>query len=184
MLRGALALSNSDGSKAKSVRHFSRSRTTGRKVSDTFCCRPSGCLTEQGALRKARGVRGFLLVEATLTIAVSTIGLVLISRGIGASLRTLSYLQQKDRARQIAEALLNGIEVQAQEVGVPGTLTGRIDASPEPFQWVLTTTPADPSLPEDVVDVMRVVTLSVGRENSSASLVRLQTMWPSSWIKE
>ena len=131
-----------------------------------------------------RGGRAFLLVEASLTAAVIVVGVVFVSRGMAGSLQALSRLQEIDPALRCAQTVLNELEVMAQQGSAVSARQGACGQSSPGDSWALATQP----LPADIVEVSPeafwVVTVTVSRQGSPRSLVRLETIWFRSWVDQ
>lgn len=129
------------------------------------------------------GARGFLLIEATLTVTVLAVGLVFIARGLGNSLKTLSALEQSETLRQLAESQFAELETRAQQ-GQPLARAGSCASTQTACRWTLQDADAPSSdIPEDLRPSVRLVTLTVTGEPPAGSEARLHTLWPSEWLE-
>lgn len=139
--------------------------------------------TDNVPLLRRRTPQGFLLVEATLTIVVIAVSLVLISRGVSGSLKALATLQYDDRMLRLAESTLLEMETTAQQGPVTLPLNGTLNPPDQAYQWTLTALPTVLA-PEELSGTLRSMTLTVHRGTASAPVVRLNTVWPIEWIAQ
>ncbi len=130
-----------------------------------------------------RTPQGFLLIEATLTIVVIAVSLVLISRGVSGSLKALATIQYDDRMLRLAESTLQEVETTAQQVPASLPLSGTLNPPDAAYQWTLTALPTV-LVPEELSGTLRSMTLTVNRGTASAPVVRLNTVWPIEWIAQ
>lgn len=133
-------------------------------------------------LGRGRHARGFLLVEATLTVAVLAVGLVFIARGLGENLRVLRSLEERQLLLDLAESKFAELEVVAQRIPL-AVREGVFEAPHQPYRWQVTGTDVpSPDLPDDLTSAVRLVTLTVSPARRGAGGVRLQTIWPVEWL--
>lgn len=130
------------------------------------------------------GRQAFLLVEATLTAVVIAGGLVLITRGIGGSLRAVSTLQQYDRLLSVAEALWNTLETEARQGEAMSPRDGTVEEAGTRYHWRLEIQPAEFPSEEALAEDFRTVALLVNREGARSPVVRLTTLWPQDWVAQ
>jgi len=130
----------------------------------------------------ARAEHAFLLVEAMLTAVVIAVGLVFIGRGIGESLKALARFEERAHLVRLAEGLLGELETQAQHVPPLQATTGRLGAPDGAYAWTVATESVDLEPDGIAMDSLTAVTLTVQREADNAPAVRLQTVWPTSWL--
>ncbi len=129
----------------------------------------------------ARGSRGFLLVEATLTAVVIGVGLVFISRSLAGNLKQLSTIQQYDRLLQLAESTLAEVEVQAQHAPPLTARAGEYESPNEAYAWTLEMNPL--ALQGLAPQSMTEVVLTVSRRDERPPVIRLHTVWPTVWLE-
>ena len=124
--------------------------------------------------------QGFLLLEATLTTVVIAVGLVFISRGMGASLKALSALQQYDRLLRLAESQLNVLQGQGQ-AGVPVVAPhGTFEGANQDIEWELAVENVQSKeIPQAMWPALCEVTVSVHPVHTPTPVVRLATLWPN-----
>ncbi|GEM_PF-3494057 len=133
--------------------------------------------------RRVRYRRAFLLIEATITAAVIGIGLVVVSRGIGGSLKALAVLQQYDRLVRLADSQLTYLEAQAQHAPLMLPAGGTFEAPETAYQWSLTRQSVSVS-PQELADTLVTMTLTVSRANTPNPVARLTTVWPVEWLAQ
>ena len=113
------------------------------------------------------------------------IGLLAISRGLGASLSTLSALQRRDRFLAVANSTLQQLGAEAQQAPpLPlnrrhGLCDGVADC-----EWELTSESFNPPALGLSGDVLRLVTLSVHRRVGAPGRFALRVVWPAEWVAE
>jgi len=79
-----------------------------------------------------------LLIEATITVAVIAVFLVLLTRSFGSSLRALRQTQEYQLALRLAEQKLAELELDAELGTLPSAPATTTSAFPEPwsrFEW-------------------------------------------------
>ena len=85
-----------------------------------------------------------MLIEATITVAVVAVFLVLLTRSFGTSLRALRQTQDYQLALRLAEQKLAELELEA-ELGTlpsaPATTTEAFAGSSDRFEWSMIRTP-------------------------------------------
>lgn len=123
--------------------------------------------------------RGFLLVEAMLTALVIAVGLVFISRGVGGSLKALASLQEYDRLIRVAESRLHELESLAQLQQAVEVRDGAFEPPDERYGWSITVEPFP--VAELADGALCLVTLRVSPLDDPHPMVRVQTVWPSTW---
>ena len=128
--------------------------------------------------------RAFLLVEATLTAAVIAIGLVAVTRGMSASLTTLTRLQQYDHLLRLAESKLHELEVLAPQGQAIQAQEQSFDAPDQAYRWTVRVRPVSlqsAGVPDDTV---RAVDLMASAADHPTPVVALHVLWPKEWVKE
>ncbi len=135
--------------------------------------------------RATQGRRGFLLVEALLTIVVIAIGLVLISQSLAGNLKAVSRIQQYHRLLRLAQSTLDQLEAEAQQFRGLARHAGVFDAPDNQYRWNVTIDPVQSrDIPDEILPSVLAVTLTVTRSDIAAPFVRLNTVWPADWLAE
>ena len=114
------------------------------------------------------------------------IGLVAITRGLGASLSALSSLQRRDTYLSIAESTFQTLRAEAQDAPpLPSHRRhGSCGEAAVECEWELAHEPFSPPELDLPADAMRLVTLTVRSTQGRRGIVRLQALWPSDWLTE
>ena len=129
-------------------------------------------------IRNVRHRQGVLLLEATLTTVVIAVGLVFISRGMGASLKALSALQQYDRLLRLAESQLNVLQGQAQAGASVVAPRGTFEGADQDIEWELALENVQSNeIPQAMWPAVCEATVSVHPAHTPAPVVRLAMLW-------
>lgn len=115
--------------------------------------------------------QGLLLVEAVLASIVMTVGLVLISRGLGGQLQALRRLE--DQYRAVADAERQLAEWEALGLFAPKPLAAAIGSS---ARWSVGE-PVSREIAGTPTEIAQPVTLTSGG-------IRLMTLWPTTWVPD
>ena len=135
---------------------------------------------------RRRNRAAFLLIEAGLAAVAIAIGLVAITRGLGTSLSVLASLQRRDAFLAVADSTLQQLRVEAQaHPPLPfSRRRGTCESVSRGCEWALTFDAFTPTAFDVPSDALRLVTLTVRRNQESSGSVSLRMVWPGDWIGE
>ena len=125
----------------------------------------------------------FLLVEAIMTIVVIAVGLVFITQGLGGSLKALAALTRYDRLLRLAESQLDQLQAEVQQFHLLASREGEFETPDQDYRWSVSLAPVQSEdMPESTAAVMCSVTVTVSHAADPSPAVRIQSLWPASWV--
>lgn len=135
-------------------------------------------------LDKRSSQQGLLLVEAVLSAIVITVGLVVISRGLGNQLKALRTMDEYDTLLSLAHERL--LELEAERLWGPPPTHERADglfkAPYESYHWLVKATAREDLKDAEGNPIASEVLLTIQRNDRASSSLRLRAVWPSVWI--
>ncbi|MBI2093739.1 MAG: hypothetical protein HYT88_03340 [Candidatus Omnitrophica bacterium] len=135
---------------------------------------------------KLHSTQGLLLVEAVLSAVVIAVGLVFIGRSFSSQLRAISTIEEYEMLLELARGKLLELETKRVARPIPSeeSYSGNFPAPHEAYGWEVSA-----QLREDLADEAGEVwagevTLLVQRLQGNSKQIRLQSIWPVTWIPE